>query len=168
MTMLGKHHSIEAKRKIGLASKGRILSKEHKRKISLAVRGKKHHFFGKKLTKEHLQKISIGRKRAKGLLNETKEEKIKRQNHYKKKYNLRNPDKVKKIKMDWKIRDYKRNPQKTLARNTAQKYIQFPKFKKCEICNRSLVEHRHHPDYNKPLKVVLLCRTCHVKLHRRK
>jgi len=37
----------------------------------------------------------------------------------------------------------------------------------CEICGK-LPTHAHHPDYNKPLEVKWVCRTCHGKIHRRK
>ena len=35
----------------------------------------------------------------------------------------------------------------------------------CHFCFDSKNIEKHHPDYNKPLWVVPLCRTCHRKLH---
>ena len=34
----------------------------------------------------------------------------------------------------------------------------------CERCEEPKVE-MHHPDYDKPLEVVWLCRPCHLTLH---
>lgn len=36
---------------------------------------------------------------------------------------------------------------------------------KCESCGNSEDLHMHHPDYNKPLEVVTLCRNCHEYEH---
>jgi len=37
----------------------------------------------------------------------------------------------------------------------------------CEDCGSIKSLERHHPDYNKPLEVVTLCKSCHMKRHRR-
>jgi hypothetical protein len=34
---------------------------------------------------------------------------------------------------------------------------------KCEKCSSSKNLVRHHPDYNKPLEIITLCRKCHAK-----
>lgn len=34
----------------------------------------------------------------------------------------------------------------------------------CEVCGNKVAE-KHHPDYNKPLEVVWLCRQHHIDLH---
>jgi len=36
---------------------------------------------------------------------------------------------------------------------------------KCLICGSDNVE-IHHPDYNNPLKIIWLCRNCHLKYHK--
>lgn len=42
----------------------------------------------------------------------------------------------------------------------------YPNPEPCVICGEE-GEHRHHPDYNKPLEIVWLCESCHHKLHKR-
>lgn len=37
----------------------------------------------------------------------------------------------------------------------------------CEKCGATGKLHRHHPDYSKPLDVVVLCRACHQAEHPR-
>jgi len=63
------------------------------------------------------------------------------------------------------FRDYQRNirkiPEEQIkikARNKAGYYIPIPYGQKCQAknCDRLATE-RHHPDYNKPLKVKFLC-----------
>lgn len=36
----------------------------------------------------------------------------------------------------------------------------------CEICRKGNGIQKHHPNYNKPLNIVPLCRNCHTELHR--
>lgn len=36
----------------------------------------------------------------------------------------------------------------------------------CEECGSIHSLERHHPDYSKPLNVVTLCRSCHLRIHR--
>ena len=37
----------------------------------------------------------------------------------------------------------------------------------CEVCRKNPAQHRHHPDYSKPLQVQLLCTKCHGDIHRK-
>jgi hypothetical protein len=53
------------------------------------------------------------------------------------------------------------NPEKIVANNRARI---IPIKYRCESCGTK-AEVRHHPDYNKPLYVVHLCRACHAKAH---
>ena len=75
---------------------------------------------------------------------------------------------------------YKRNRDKILARMRKyheEKHIEYearykanyaiPLDSKCCICGRTENLERHHPDYNKPLNVITVCRSCHVLLHKR-
>ena len=39
------------------------------------------------------------------------------------------------------------------------------KFKFCRRCFSFKVLQRHHPDYNEPRKIIILCRKCHWKCH---
>ena len=38
----------------------------------------------------------------------------------------------------------------------------------CEKCKIAEAEHRHHPNYSNPRKVILLCRKCHLEEHNKK
>lgn len=38
--------------------------------------------------------------------------------------------------------------------------------KKCQLCGCTAVD-RHHPNYDKPLEIIFLCKECHSKLHRK-
>lgn len=35
----------------------------------------------------------------------------------------------------------------------------------CELCNSDIQVEAHHSDYAKPLRVVWLCRSCHIEAH---
>lgn len=37
----------------------------------------------------------------------------------------------------------------------------------CSACSKETTPDAHHPDYNKPLEVLWLCRQCHIGLHRK-
>lgn len=60
---LGKKHSDDTKKKIGIKSKGRVFSEERNKKISEANKGKlvgvKNPMYGKKVSEETKQKISL-------------------------------------------------------------------------------------------------------------
>lgn len=57
-------------------------------------------------------------------------------------------------------------PKKNKARILAQKALKAGKIKKhdCAKCG-SKKSQMHHPNYNKPLKVIWLCALCHTKMH---
>jgi hypothetical protein len=65
-----------------------------------------------------------------------------------------------------RLKRYHKNPvfkMKYLARQTARKYI--PAIE-CLLCGSKERLERHHPDYSKPLEVMILCQTCHRKVER--
>jgi len=57
------------------------------------------------------------------------------------------------------------HPEKIKVRRTAQDRINL-NGKTCEDCGTTINLHRHHPDYNKPLEVKILCGACHGVEHR--
>ena len=69
---------------------------------------------------------------------------------------------VEKIKAEER-RKYQQNPRIKLSQNMARH--EFPNILKCDACGSTQVLERHHPDYNQPLKILILCRSCHQKVH---
>ena len=89
-------------------------------------------------------------------------------------YYIKNIDKIKKDSSDWKknnkdsLKSWRlKNIKKLKTRKLALK-IQIPKNQLCEICNKNLATERHHEDYNKPLKIIFLCKLCHIYLHKKR
>jgi predicted HNH restriction endonuclease len=91
-------------------------------------------------------------------------------------YKRSNPDKIRedsqkyRIEHQEEVRDYnteyqRKHPEVRIARNKARI---LPQGIVCQICGTMKDLQKHHPDYSKPLEVVILCRSCHEKLHRRK
>lgn len=85
-------------------------------------------------------------------------------------YRKRNPNKLK----IWR----KKNPEKLLNQLKRQREKYPKKYRArylagnnikvqglCEKCKDKPSEERHHPDYNFPLKVLLLCKPCHQEAH---
>lgn len=56
-------------------------------------------------------------------------------------------------------------PEKIQAEKKAQLNIKIDK--PCVVCGSTENLQRHHPDYSKPLEVVILCPACHGKIHRK-
>ena len=53
---------------------------------------------------------------------------------------------------------------KIKAKTTAQYHIEIRGM--CQRCKLKLAEERHHPNYDKPLYVELLCKKCHFEIHK--
>ena len=63
------------------------------------------------------------------------------------------------------------NQEKRAAHILLGNAVKSGKISKPEVCNTCGRKGRlegHHEDYSKPLDVVWLCRSCHVKLHNEK
>lgn len=60
--------------------------------------------------------------------------------------------------------DTTQNKAQWLAWNAAQRGL-IPKAGRCQQCASNTNLDAHHPDYNKPLVVVWLCRRCHQRHH---
>ena len=66
------------------------------------------------------------------------------------------------------IRRRKKHPEKYQAQQEVLKALRKGILIKqpCSICGSTLNIEAHHPDYNKPLNVVWLCRDCHKIIHK--
>lgn len=67
-----------------------------------------------------------------------------------------------------KIRAYKSKPEEILkqkARDKSKEKISLID-KKCEFCGEKIKLQRHHPDYNKPFDIIILCVKCHTEWHK--
>ncbi len=89
------------------------------------------------------------------------------------KWRENNKDKVKMFNKKWnennkekvliKAKKYRNKyPKKIKAHTIAQK---IPLNKNCEICKDEKRLERHHWDYNQPLKINTLCKSCHTIQH---
>jgi len=61
----------------------------------------------------------------------------------------------------------KKNRIQKNAQLIAIRHIKIPDGQLCTKCSINLAIERHHPDYSKPLEVVLVCRNCHVDIHKK-
>ena len=78
---------------------------------------------------------------------------------YRKKYYGKN-----RIKILQQHRDYfRQNPEKVKAWGIAHYNIK--DLEKCASCGSQEKLVRQHPDYSEPLKVIILCQSCHLRLH---
>lgn len=61
-------------------------------------------------------------------------------------------------------------PEQTKAHNAVKEAIRKGQLRRlpCEKCGETNDVHGHHDDYNKPLEVIWLCRSCHIILHKTK
>ena len=96
-------------------------------------------------------------------------------NTYIKEWRKRNPEKIKGYKK--KYYDAHREEQalyyKKWYQENGRKRVKVYWLKKwiinkplfCSFCKQNNKVDGHHPEYNEPLKVVWLCKSCHKKLH---
>lgn len=84
-------------------------------------------------------------------------------NEYYREYYKKNKLKIKEIVKKWSIK----NNKKVKAHWDIEYAIKKGKIIKnsCEICGFKNVD-GHHPDYNKPLEVIWLCRKHHKEIHK--
>ena len=102
-------------------------------------------------------KPRILKKRSK-YFQEHKREEVKRT----KKWRDENPKKFKEMKHKERKIYIKKYPEKIKAQSMAKK---IPLKSYCEICGSNENLERHHPNYNKPLIIITLCKSCHTKIH---
>ncbi|KKM69050.1 hypothetical protein LCGC14_1454700 [marine sediment metagenome] len=76
-----------------------------------------------------------------------------------KKWAKKNPNKINKATKEYR----KRNPEKKKAWIKVERKIKIEGL--CVRCKKVPAQHRHHPDYSKPLLVQLICRKCHKEIH---
>ena len=77
---------------------------------------------------------------------------------YNKEYRIKNKDKWKKYNKKQKLLG------KTKVKNQAR-YIKKTISKECYFCKSKINLVRHHKDYNKPYDIIVLCKSCHSKVH---
>lgn len=64
----------------------------------------------------------------------------------------------------------KADKNKLIARrklNDALKLGHIEKRIRCQCCNKKSRLEAHHADYSKPLDVIWVCKSCHIKIHKR-
>ena len=102
----------------------------------------------------------------KAKLYKKKREIIKNRSLYNKRYREKNKEIINKKAKEYS-KMYKKLPEnkiKLKSQIIAQK-IPIPKEQLCEICKINEAKDRHHPDYNKSLNILYLCKSCHKRLH---
>lgn len=83
-------------------------------------------------------------------------------------WRLNNPDKVKINGRKAAENQRKRDKEKVAARLAIMHEIKMERMTRptqCSICQKECKPEGHHPDYSKPLEVVWLCKSCHIKEH---
>ncbi len=90
-------------------------------------------------------------------------ERRKKNPYYHKGYYQKNKIKINEYE---KKRREKVNPLMFKCHRIANKQIKIKSNDVCSICGTNKNLERHHPNYNKPLEITLLCSKCHNELHR--
>jgi hypothetical protein len=99
-----------------------------------------------------------------------REEKKQKQREYNNREEIKKQHKIYRELNREKIREfdrqYRKNPKKiirTQAKRLADKLN--IRLKECSACGSTNNLERHHPDYTRPHKIVILCRDCHREWH---
>ena len=94
------------------------------------------------------------------------------QKAYQKKYAQKLSEKVRKRKWREKHLKYATEYNKRYngckewkARGLAYRKIKILEGTLCQCCKKELATERHHPNYDEPLRVILLCMRCHKRIH---
>lgn len=70
-----------------------------------------------------------------------------------------------------RVNTWRRKPENRLKDNTRKITLtainkgELVRPKECSICGKECFVEAHHPDYNKPLDVVWVCKSCHENIH---
>lgn len=64
-----------------------------------------------------------------------------------------------------RLREYCRKNREIKNAQSKALYHKVPLKRTCEICGTMENLQRHHPDYSKPLEVVTVCGSCHMRIH---
>ena len=86
-----------------------------------------------------------------------------KQKEYRKKYERVHREEIRQRQNEWRKANIELRKIQHAAQERAKENI--PLKDKCEQCGGRATE-RHHPDYSKPLEVMHLCHSCHVKMNR--
>lgn len=100
-------------------------------------------------------------------LDERKERKREKQRAYNKTHReqLKEWRKKNREKLTIRLREWrKKYPERAKAHNLIRN-IELTEPFCCEICGAKDFLDKHHPDYNQPLNFVILCKSCHKRLH---
>lgn len=169
--------------------------KNNKDKVSIAQKNRRNKNIEKQLKyerelyiKNHKKNLEKARKWRENNREKTREATKKwQQNNLEKliEYRNKNKEKQKKYHLKWKEKDienYKqisrknikisreKFPEKNKARKILFSAIRVGFMIKPTTCSQCLVECKpegHHPDYNKPLEVIWLCKKCHITEHKK-
>ena len=125
---------------------------------------KEYYLKNKEKMKEH-SKIyqKENKKRYRRLKNKWRKKNMQKARESFENYKEQNKEKYMEKSRVGQINYAKKYPNKIRAQNLANLKIKI--LNCCERCGSNENLQKHHPDYNKPLCVEILCRNCHTKIH---
>ena len=80
-----------------------------------------------------------------------------------KEYYREHREQAKKWSLEYYYKNHEERKKINAARAMTKKYV--PLNDQCQICGNSDNLEHHHPNYDKPLEVITLCRNCHKTIH---